>query len=38
VNPQSGFFLIKDRDWDGKKKKEMHYQAIVVRRDLKSVR
>ncbi|CAD5209019.1 unnamed protein product [Bursaphelenchus xylophilus] len=37
-DPNNGFILLKDLKWDGKTIEEMYYQAIVVRRDLKSVR
>ncbi|CAD5206383.1 unnamed protein product [Bursaphelenchus okinawaensis] len=38
MNPDTGFILLKDLKWDGKTVEEMYYQAIVIRRDLKSVR
>lgn len=38
MDPINGFMLLRDLKWDGKTMEEMYYQAIVVRRDLKSVR
>lgn len=37
-DPETGFYLMKDLKWDGKTVEDMYYQAIIVRRDLKSVR
>jgi m7GpppX diphosphatase len=37
-DPQNGFYLMRDIKWDGTTLESLYYQAIVVRRDLKSVR
>jgi len=37
-DPQKGFCLFQDLKWDGKTVENMYYQAIIRRRDIKSVR
>jgi len=37
-DPETGFYLMQDLKWDGKTLENLYYQAIVLRRDLKSIR
>jgi len=37
-DPQKGFCLFQDLKWDGKTLENLYYQAIIRRRDIKSIR
>ncbi|KAI6234484.1 M7GpppX diphosphatase [Aphelenchoides fujianensis] len=37
-DPQNGFLLLRDLKWSGLVLEQLYYQAIIIRRDIKSVR